>query len=171
MQMKVTGYQLREAIKQQTLRRDTTAQAFNGSLKKFPEEKKDAPSDVMNEFLQAESAVAKLQIAQMRYNLAVQVTVLGETMPLGEAIKRIGGPARAEKMWRSATGPKGDRYFSREDDEFDPAKVRAVATLSVKEALKLAQGAAKLAGALRAAVAMGNAEAVEINDLTPALFE
>lgn len=169
--MKVTGYQLREAIKQHTLKRDSLASSFNGTLKKFPEEKKELPNDVMNDFLTAELAVTKLQVAQMRYNLAVQVTVLGERMTLAEAIKRVGGPARAEKMWRSVNSPKRESYSYRDDDEMDPNKIRAIPVITVKESLKLAQGAAKHAGAFRAAIATGNAVEVEIEDLSSELFE
>lgn len=169
--MKITGYLLREAIKQQGLKRDSLASSFNGTLKKFPEEKKELPNDVMNDFLTAELAVTKLQVAQMRYNLAVQVTVLGERMTLAEAIKRVGGPARAEKMWRSVNSPKRESYSYRDDDEMDPNKIRAIPVITVKESLKLAQGAAKHAGAFRAAIATGNAVEVEIEDLSSELFE
>jgi hypothetical protein len=169
--MKVTGYQLREAIKQQTLKRDSLASSFNGTLKVFPEDKKESPNDVMNDFLAAELAVTKLQLAQMRYNLAVQVNVLGERITLAEAIKRVGGPARAEKMWRSVNSPKRDSYYNRDDDEIDPNKIRAVSVITAKESLKLAQGAAKHAGAFRAAIATGNAVEVEIEDLSSELFE
>lgn len=170
--MKTTGYALREAIKQHELRRDTAARAFSGSLKAFPEEKKETPVQVVQEFLVAEKAIAKLQVAQTRYNLGVSVDVLGEKMCLEEAIKRIGGPARAEKMWRTAAGPKPDRYgSSHEADERDPTRVFSVVTITPREAVKLASGAAKLAGAIRAAIATGNAREVEIEDLDAALFE
>lgn len=167
--MKITGYQLREALKQQTLKRDAISPTFNGTLKRYPGEEKETPGEVMQEFLVTELAVTKLQVAQMRYNLAVNVSVLGEPMTLAEAIKRVGGPARAEKMWRSATSKKESSYFN--EDERDPNKERSVSVLSPKETISLAQGAAKQAGAFRAAIALGNAEVVEIEDLSPALFE
>lgn len=170
--MKVTGYQLREAIKQHTLKRDSLASSFNGTLKVFPgiDFVKDAPAVVMDEFLAAELAVTKLQVAQMQYNLAVRVTVLGERMTLAEAIKRVGGPARAEKMWRSVAAPKRESYY-RDDDELDKTKVRAIPTISAKDSIKLAQAAAKQAGAFRAAIAIGNAEEILLDDLSSELFE
>jgi hypothetical protein len=170
--MKITGYQLREAIKQQELRRDTAARAFNGTLKAFPEEKKEKPQDVVGQFLQAEQAIARLQVAQMRYNLGVQIEVHSLKMTLAEAIKLIGGDARAEKMWRSAAGPAPDRYgYGQNDDVRDPNQVRAVATITASEATKLASGAAKRAGGLRAAIAVGNAREFELEGLEPTLFE
>lgn len=177
--MKVTGYQLREAIKQHELRRDTSAGEFAGSLKKFPEEVKDEPVKVVERFLAAEGAIAQLQVAQMRYNLAVTVDYDLPLQPavrgritLAEAIKRVGGEGRVEKMWRTATSPKTDRYGGyRDEDERDPTRVRAVTTISTSETVKLATVAGKRAGALRAAIATANAKEVEIEDLSGALFE
>jgi hypothetical protein len=48
MKMRVTGYMLREAIKQHELRRDTAASAFDGSLKVFPGETKEAPGLIVD---------------------------------------------------------------------------------------------------------------------------
>lgn len=169
--MKVTGYQLREAIKQHELRKDTAAGEFSGSLKKFPEEVKDEPVKVVERFLAAEGAIAQLQVAQMRYNLAVTVTYGSGTVTLAEAIKRVGGEGRVEKMWRTATNPKTDRYGYGDADSRDPTQIRAISTISTSEVVKLATVAGKRAGALRAAIATANAREVEIEDLTPALFE
>lgn len=175
--MKITGYMLREAIKQHELRRDTAARAFDGSLKVFPDEEKDSPSTIVEQFLAAETAVAQLQVAQMRYNLAVTVevtgqgTYAGDKMTLAEAIKRVGGEGRVEKMWRSATGPKKDRYGGYDNDEIDPTHIRARVVLKASEAVKLASVAGKRAGALRAAIATANAREVEIESLSPTLFE
>jgi hypothetical protein len=170
--MKTTGYALREAIKQFELRRDTAARSFDGSLRKFPDEDKEAPQKIVEQFLKAEGAIVSLQVAQARYNLAVGVEANGEKMSLEEAVKRIGGYARAEKMWRTAAGPKPDRYNTyRNDDERDPTKLVSRITVTPSEAVKLASAAAKRAGALRAAIATGNAREVEIENLDPALFE
>jgi hypothetical protein len=180
MKMKVTGYMLREAIKQHELRRDTAAKAFDGSLKKFPDEEKESPIELVESFSKAEQAIAALQEAQMRYNLSVKVEVMGQgnyptdkvRMSLAKAIKLVGGAGRVEKMWRSATGPKKDRYGGyRDDDEMDPTRIRAVATIKSSDAISQASRAGKAAGSLRAAIATANAELVEIEDLSPALFE
>jgi len=179
--MKTTGYALREAIKQHELRRDTAARAFQGSLKAFPGEDKETPVQVVDAFLKAEQSIAKLQTAQARYNLTVRVEVAGlghylgdkTTITLSEAIKSIGGIARAEKMWRSAAGPKPDRYggYRDNEDELDPTKVRSKATITASKAVELASLVAKRAGSLRAAIATANAREVEIEDLDPTLFE
>lgn len=169
--MKTTGYMIREAIKMWELRRDTAAGAYPGSLFAFPEEKKEKPTAIVEQFLTSEKAIAKLHVAQSRYNLAVTCEVQGEKMTLEEVIKRIGGPARAEKLWRQAAGPKTDRYGYNSDQVRNEGQVVASKTIETKEAMKLASEAAKTAGKFRQAIATGNTREVEIEDLDPALFE
>ena len=168
--MKISGYGLREAIKQHELRRDTAAGSFNGALMKWPGETKDTPQEVVTAFLEGEAAIAQLQTAQMRYNLAVTIEHEGQTLTLAEGIKRLGGLARAEKMWRSVATPKAERYGSPMDArERSEGVVTTVPTVSTSEAVRLAQKAAKVAGALRAQIATANAVLVEL-DLSPTLL-
>ena len=168
--MKITGYMLREAIKMHELRRDTAAAAFAPSLKKFETETKTAPHDIVKEFLAAEEDIAKLQMVQARYNLHVAVTVHGTRMSLAEAVKRLGGMSRVEKMWRSATGTKVDRY-SYQSDERSKDVLIARTTITTAEAMKLAQTAAKATGEFRAAIATGNATEFEAETLDAKLFD
>ncbi len=169
--MKTTGYALREAIKQHELRRDAAARNFNDTLRVFQGETKEAPDAVVAEIQRAEVAIAKLQTAQGRYNLSVLVTFDGGQITLSEAIKLVGGIARIEKMWRSASGPKEDRYGYREELVRDPNQIRATPGITPKDAVKRASEAGKRAGALRQAIATGNAVSIEIESLDPALFE
>ena len=171
--MKVTGYLLREAIKQSELRRDTAAAAFNGSLKAFPNETKDSPQTVVTAFTQAETALVQLQVAQMRYNLKVPVDANGEKMTLAEAIKRIGGLGRIEKMWKGAIGDNTRRGGLYDEDtlDLDPSKVRAARTITSGEAVRQTTTSGKKSGKLRAAIAVANGTEVEVESLDPALFE
>jgi hypothetical protein len=174
MKMKITGYALKEAIKQQELIKDTAAKAFPSSLKAFEDDKKDPPGQLMETFIAAETAICRLQTAQMRFNLAVQVVVQGETMSLAQAIKLSGLTARVEAMWRTAVGTKEeDRYFN--TDVRETNQIRSKATISQKEALGFASKAAKRSSAFREAIAKGNATEVElagggIEDLDESLF-
>ena len=169
--MKTTGYTLREAIKQAELRRDTAANAFNGSLKKFPDEEKETPQSIVDTFTKAEKALVSLQVAQMRYNLAIQVEVNGEKMSLAEAIKRVGGAGRIEKMWKGAIAEPTKRGYMEDIDERDTTKIRAVRTIPAAEAMKLATTSGKKSGSLRAAISVANGKEVELEGLDPALFE
>jgi hypothetical protein len=169
MTMKITGYKLKEMIKRAEMVRDTVASLFSASLFKFEDETKDSPQKVVEKFQKADLALAQLQTIQARYNLTVEVDVLGEKMTLMEAVKRVGGAGRVEKMWRSASGEKRDRYSSYRDENMtrDKNEIRATATLNKSQALELAQEAAKVAGALRAAIAEGNSREVELDVSLP----
>jgi len=168
--MKINGYKIREALKEHELRKEAAQKQFSGTLKKFPGETKPEPQEVATAFLKAETAIAKLQVVQMRYNLEVEVDVLSETMTLAEIIKRVGGLGRMEKMWKGVIPGGKERYVYGDEDTRDPNQVRAEPTLEPGKAVDLATTAAKTAGAFRAAIATGNAREIEI-DLDPALFE
>ena len=46
--MKITGWQIRDAISSHNLRKDAAEKSFNGSLKKFPGEDKDSPQSLVD---------------------------------------------------------------------------------------------------------------------------
>lgn len=170
--MKVTGYLLREAIRKWELRRDSAANMFNESLHKFDGEDKLSPDEVSARFTNAEESVSKLQEAQARYNLLVKVSVQNRNITLLEAVKRIGGAGRSEKMWRTATSPKKDPYSYRDNTERDNSKERAKSVLSTEEREDRAHKAAAFAGIVRAAIATGNGTEVdsEVIGLSPDLL-
>jgi len=169
--MKTDGYSLREAIKQWELRKEVAERAFSSSLYKFKDEKKETPKQVVDSYLQAEDAISKLQVAQMRYNLTVQVEVQGEKMSLAEAIKRSGSAGRIEKMWKTATPQERHHRYGEDHLTRTPGQERAEATIDAKAVLGLATQAGKRTGAFRAAISTANATKVEIEDLNSALFE
>lgn len=155
--MNVTGFLIREAIKRWELRRDAAAAQFDDSLTKFKEEEKQHPTDVSAAVELAEQAVARLETAQTKYNMTVMVEVQGKKMTLCEAIKRLGGASRVEKMWRKAATPAKGRYdYLTPTTERDPTKDRAVATMLKKDMVDRANKAAVVTGSLRAAIAKGN---------------
>jgi len=169
--MLVTGYRLRHAIKRLEQRRNVAVRQFKDSMYVFEGETKPSPADCMAQFRGCEEKMAALQVAQATYNLAVEVEVLGRTMTLHEAVKRVGGAGRAEKLWREvAEEDQGYGYYS---------TVRARSTeqeyaervIPVGDCLDRADEAAQLANALREAIAMGNAQQMEIEGLEPSLFE
>ena len=169
--MKIDGYALREAIKQWELRKEVAERAFTGSLHKFKDEEKETPQQVVTAYLQAEDAISKLQVAQMRYNLAIKVEVQGAAMSLAEAIKRSGSAGRIEKMWKTATPQERHHRYGEDGLTRVPGQERAEGTIDVKTTVSLATQAGKRSGAFRAAIATANAVKAEIEDLNPALFE
>jgi len=86
--------------------------------------------------------------------------VLGKTMSLGEAVKRIGGSGRIEKMWRAfASNTVRDRYDRMKTERNKESELRRE-PFSFDLYLK-SNDAARVAGALRSAVAEGNSTRVE----------
>lgn len=169
--MQTTGYALREAIKRHTLRRDTAASMFGGTLKQFPDDRKPLPDEVMKTFVAADLAIAALQTMQMRYNLGQLVRVGGWTMSLAEAIKRVGGVGRSEKMWRAMAAPERDRYATRDEDDRDPTRVRSKIMMTPLEAADRALLAGKQAAELRQAIAVANATSIDVEGLSAELME
>lgn len=171
--MKVTGYLIREAIKRHELRRDTSAKTFPEVLHSFVGDNKHTPDEIIARFRASEDAVAALQVAQARYNLIIEITALDQKMTLMEAVKRIGGAGRLEKMWRDSVIPKSDRYSYRDESmERDTTKVYAKPTMTQDEREDRANKAASRASAIRAAIAAGNATEVDAEaiGLDPKLF-
>jgi hypothetical protein len=169
--MKITGYQLREAITMWKLRKTTAEGQFTDSLAKFADETKDTPQAIVSTVLHAEECIVRLQIAQMQYNLAVKVTPVdfGE-ITLAQAIKLSGVVSRIEKIWAGATSETRSPYGYNARVR-DPQQVRAESTVTPKDVLQETSRLTKRAGALRAAIGAGNTREVEIEDLDASLFE
>lgn len=162
--MKISGYALREALRRWQLRRDTALSQFDGSLRKFQDEDKDPPVQIMERLTRAESVIAVLQEQQTRYNLTVKVSPQGlEPMTLLRAVKLIGGIGRQEKLWRNVAAPtKSSRVFGERQDVRDKDQEVARATITVKDASDRAAQIARISGSLRAAIATANASEVEL---------
>ncbi len=168
--MKVTGYKLQHSLRELHHIKDMAASRFNGSLYAFADQKKTSPQEIMNTLAKAETRIAQMQTAQSRYNLAITVNVNGDEMTLAEAVKRVGGAGRMEKMWRGVAVKKHDRYsYGNEDLVRTEGEVRAQPTITPVEAAGLAKQASRFASALREAIQVANATEIEI-ELDPAIF-
>ena len=169
--MRITGYKLQHTLRELHHRRDMAARQFDDSLFQFEDESKPTPEAAMKVYSDTEAQIAKLQTAQGRYNLGLTVEVLGESMTLAEAVKRVGGAGRMEKMWRSIAAPKKDCYGYDRDLTRSADEVRAKRVMEYGAAGDLAQKASRFASALREAIQVANVTEVEMDELTPALFE
>ena len=174
--MIVTGYKFQHALRELGHRRDNAAKQFANSLFAFEEEEGALnPLECMSTFRTCEHKIARLQTAQQEYNLAVLVTIYmgGENtscVTLCEVVKMVGGAGRAEKMWRTCASATGrERYEGRELFR-DATQVRAKRQIPVDAAMEQAHEAAKIASAIRTAIAIGNSNEMEV-ELDPSLFE
>lgn len=155
----VNGYLIREALKRWERQRSIASQVFNDSLYKFSDDTKPSPTEVMQQFQQADANYAKLQDLQQEYNRNVTLTIGGESMRLSLAVKLIGGAGRTEKMWSSTlTGAKTDRYSYQQERIHERSKdvERAKPQLSQKQCLEYASTATQYTSNLRAAIALAN---------------
>lgn len=169
--MQITGYKLQHAIRESEHMKNLAASQWDGSLHAFADEEKAGPLKVMIEYRAQEERLCALQVAQSRYNLAIEVDILGTKMSLCRAIKLVGGAGRAEKMWRSAaSGEKKDRYSIRSELTRSKDEERAKPTISREDASAQAKTSARYAASLREAIQVGNATAVEI-EMDASLFE
>lgn len=156
--MLVTGYQLREAIRKWSVRRDTYKNQFSDSLNIFEGEAKPNPLDVMDSFKKAEEIITVLQVLQEVYNHSVTVYPTGskDSMSLAKAIKLVGGAGRIHAMWKASLPGKPDRYGSSNTRRTDEEVAKPAVSTSVM--LQLTEEAANWAASLRIAIASGNAE-------------
>lgn len=162
--MQVTGYILQTRIRTLKTEVESYATQFSNGTAKFADEEKLGVKEAYQQFDRAERELARYQTAQTIFNLRVKVNVLGESMTLCEAIKRVGGAGRAEAMWKELVAPKRDRYSRDESVVRDKDKEYATKTYSLTEAQAQARSAASYASALRAAIQAANAKEIEIPD-------
>jgi len=170
--MLVNGYKLQHSLRELEQTREVLAQQFSDNVMQFEsQEEKLELREVFARFTSLEKKVAQVQVAQARYNLAVQVNVLGETMSLHEAVKLVGGAGRAEKMWREVVkGQKTSRLYGGDTTRTKDVEY-AKRSISVSDAFGQAKHAAKVASALRQAIQLGNATDLELEGLEPSLLE
>ena len=174
--MKISGNKLREAIRRWTVRRDTVHELFGDSLWFFDSEKEDRenPETLMQKFQQADCAIAQLQVAQSDYNLKNQVDVSPHRdhgkMTLSEAIKRVGGVGRAEKMWRTAASSKSADRGYRDPTVRSKDEEHAKKAVQPSVAANFAAEAARLASQYRAAISSANNVEIDLH-VDAKLFE
>ena len=163
--MKVTGYQLREALRHWRTVLDGTATDLKNSLYYFDDSDKVDPMVVAEDYKKAEDAVAKLEEAQQRYNLYVKVELAGEEKTLAYAVKAIGMASRFATTWKTLTVDKkssrgwGDSY----DRVRNKDEVHAKRSITKEDATKIRNAANKHAADIRQAVALANATKVDVD--------
>jgi hypothetical protein len=162
--MKITGYKLQHKLKELEQLKELAAQQFNENIMQFESESDKLDlRDVFAEFTTIEKRISKLQSIQCLYNSQVNVSVLGESMSLLEAVKLIGGAGRSEKMWKDVVKGNKTRHHGYGEQTRDKTSEYAKRSINTNEAIKFVQQATKVAGALREAIQTGNATELELN--------
>ena len=169
--MKTNGYAIREALKKWNTASEISYKQFKESIFQFEGDDLPNPKDASDEYIKAEDAIAKLETAQQKYNLEVEVD-MGEAnkVPLAYLVKTVGSAGRFEKMWREAvTGSGRDKYSFRENTR-NKDDIIAKRMITIADEMKFANEAATRASKVRAAIAQANATEIDL-DIDPALFE
>jgi hypothetical protein len=167
--MNINGYKIQHTLRELQHEREIIVSQFGSSLFSFEGETKAKPIELSNKYKACEKKIARLQTLQAEYNLKIQVVVQGEEMSLSEAIKRVGGAGRIEKLWRSSAKDAGLDRFERRERSRNKDEIYSQRTASVDECISQAKTAAKEASALREAIQVGNAQEWEL-ELDPDLF-
>lgn len=161
--LQVNGYKIQHALRELQHRREMVATQFSESTFIFSDdvEQTMGAEEAFKIFAECENNIAKLQVIQAQYNLQNIVTIQGMEMTLHEAVKRVGGAGRGEKMWRSASTSGRDRWQRQEltrskDDE------RAARAVSIPQCMENAKKAARYASALREAIQIANGKMLSI---------
>lgn len=163
MGSKVSGYQLRERIRELSSNIEVAVRTFKDSFYAFPGESKPSPTECSERLRKLEVELATAQSEQQRFNQQVRIDVLGQTMSLSQGVKLLGGIGRIEKTWRDATG-SNERYNGYGNQLVrNTHEVRAERTIPVSQLLEQASASAKFASALRSAISKGNASEVELS--------
>lgn len=173
--MKIDGYTIQHTIREVEHEREIAASQFADALYAFRNEHKPNAGTLMDIYERCEERIARLQVVQARYNLAVSVHIpVGDkgqvvSMPLHEAVKRVGGAGRMEKMWRSASKEPKERYGYGGDHKREAGAEFSQRTVPLDASISSAREAARYANGLRAAIQKGNATEVDM-DVDAALF-
>jgi hypothetical protein len=165
MPLKVTGYQIREALRRIESERKIAIEQSKDSLWHFKGEEGNTFEEVMNAYQQADYQISVLQVLQQYYNQTVLVDLRGSILPLALLVKMVGSWGRLEKMWREACSNKRGSYYEPEKQR-DPTMIYASRTVPVKTAMLKANEASSLLTHIRQEIAKANATTLEITAVT-----
>jgi hypothetical protein len=161
--VKVTGYQLREALRRWRDQEQICANNFKTSVFQFEGDNKGNPKDWAIQFERAYHAVAMIEAAQQAYNEQLVVNVNGKNMSLALAIKLVNGAGRMAKMWRDAAISDGNDRHSYMSNRRNKDEEMSARQVPQDAAVKLTNEAASFAGALRSAIAEVNSKEVTLD--------
>jgi hypothetical protein len=168
---KVTGYELREAIKTRQLKLSNLERDFSKSMFAFEDQKKEKPQELAKRIFLLERDIVRLQTAQAEYNLAATCVLPDGAISLAEAIKLQGVVGRLLNRWQAYQHQDLDgggemMRVKRADVQEEHAKPQ----MSNKDVLDQVLKIEAQATAIKAAIAKANSEELPVKALTD-LFE
>lgn len=166
--MQISGYQLREALRHWRSVVESLTIDLKESFRYFDIKEKLDPLLVAEKYKAAEDAVAKIEEAQQRYNLRVNLSIADESYTLTYAIKAIGMAGRYAAIWKTSTTAGSDRAGGRlwgvnTEHVRNKDDVHAKRTIDKETATKMHIAANRHAADIRQAIALANASQLEID--------
>ena len=177
--MKITGYQLQQAIKARQKTRDLLQGQFNGSLSKFEDEDKRSAIDIATDLERLEAEIAAIQTVQGVYNTKVMLTFEDSSISLLQAVKQVGGLNRLANLWTGVAERCSGATSQGRRGRYDPYGHQSVRdkeqeyakeTVTAEQAIEAAEKASKKARTLRACISAGNAREIDL-DINPELVD
>lgn len=170
--MIVTGNRILDVLDFLKERVKTLDAQFNAALYRFKDDEgKRDPRDILREYQEIQSRIARLQEVQAAYNLRVEVEVLGERMTLQRVLHLVAAANRVKTLWAKAATPDNANIYhygalrARDKDNEYAQRV-----ISLENAQELADAASRRALAFKQAIRSGNAREIEM-DAPAELFE
>lgn len=178
--MELTGHRIKNTIKAWELKREALQKRFNEVIYTFPsngdpsvETKQESLLEVSTKLNEVEAAIAKLQEIQSVYNMSVDIKHSENSkFTLCEAIKRIGGAVRMEKLWKKIVAEKEEKsyYSPRESNVRNKDAIYARLSITDEEAMEKALFFTNLSSVLKSAIAEANTVKIEM-DVNQNLFQ
>jgi len=171
--MKVTGYQLRQAIDSKQIDLEAARERFNRNLFQFSGEGGEDPLAIGLEICDLELDIVQLQAAQAEYNVSADICLGADKMTIAEAVKRVGVYERMRGLWKSAMSTtQGSRsYFDYDRSVRSRENEYAEKAISDNDAKGMAKDFQRDLSEIRAAIAKANTVEREMDRLDPEWFE
>lgn len=174
--MQVNGFQIREAIKHWTLKREMAVKVFNDAGFTFDGENKTHPVEAAEAVRNSDEAVARLETFQQQFNSSISVEFNGKPIKLSQAVKMIAGVGRLENLWKTYAGKglSGTDHHRGYGEAL--AVVRKADEVHAKRVMPLADCVAKAAqfakqqAALRALISSANGTQIAVPEDLMDLF-
>ena len=168
--MEVNGNMIMDALQRADDDKNMANSTFRETLFAFPEEAKKDPAGKISELARAERRIADLQIVQEQYNFSLFVMINDRKITLADAVKRLGGASRVEKMWRIAAVETGRDRWNSIDRERNKDSVYSIRQITVERAKAGQKDARRLTGQLKTAIREANTTPVKFKEVNPELF-
>lgn len=171
--MKINGFDLREAIRHWSARKTLLGKVFVDAGFAYTGESKPAPAEVSAQLEQASRHLAELEVLQAQYNRSQRLHFEGGEINLAVGLKLAGAMTQQSNMWRGYA-ERGLLTFAAYRDDLTQGRKAdenfAKRQMPSAMAMAKAEDYLRRAAQLRGAIALANANSMELADDLAPLF-